>query len=110
MRLDLFLKKTRLLRQRPAAKALCDGGAVAINGRRAKPGQAVRPGDCIHLSLPRRLMVVRVRAIPRGNVARHAASDYVEILEERHTDRLGSVFESMEPKATDEVESEHEDP
>jgi ribosomal 50S subunit-recycling heat shock protein len=106
MRLDLFLKKTRLLRQRAVAKALCDAGAVSINGRRAKPGQDVRPEDRLHLSLPQRTLDVRVRALPQGNVARGAAADYIEILEERQTDRIGSVFEPLESEVPDEPEAD----
>jgi len=102
MRLDLFLKKTRLLRQRAVAKELCDAGAVFVNGRRAKPGQAVRVDDRIHLSLPQRSLEVRVCAVPRGNVARGAAQDYVEILEDRQTDRIGAVFEPLDPEGTED--------
>jgi ribosomal 50S subunit-recycling heat shock protein len=97
MRLDLYLKKTRLVRQRSLAKELCDAGAVSVNDRRGKPGQEVRLHDRIHLSLPQRSLEVRVCAIPRGNVARGAAKDFYEILEDRHTDRVDSVFEPLDP-------------
>jgi len=96
MRLDLFLKKTRLLRQRALAKELCDAGAVSINGRRAKPSQEVRPNDRIALSLPQRRLEVRVCAVPHGNVARGAAKEYVEILHDQPTDRIGSLFDSLD--------------
>ena len=110
MRLDLFLKKTRLVAQRSTAKELCDAGVVSINGRRAKPGQEVRPDDRIRLSLPQRALEVRVCAIPHGNVARGAAQDYIEILADRHTDRIGSVFEPLEAKDENDVGSDAEDP
>jgi ribosomal 50S subunit-recycling heat shock protein len=109
MRLDLFLKKTRLVRQRAAAKQLCDAGAVTINGRRAKPGQEVRADDRIQLALPQRSLEVRVRAVPLGNVARGAAKDFVEILEDRHTDRIDSVFEPLEPRARSRRDTEPEE-
>ena len=47
MRLDLFLKNTHLLKRRSSAKALALGGAVLLNGRPAKPGREVSPGDVL---------------------------------------------------------------
>ena len=96
MRLDLFLKKTRLVRQRQMAKALCDGGAVHVNDRCAKPSQEVRPGDRIRLQLPRRDLEVRVLELPQGNVSRRTAPEFVETLQDTPADRLGRVFEDME--------------
>lgn len=96
MRLDLFLKKTHLVRQRHLAKALCDGGAVHINERRAKPSQEVRPGDRIRMRLPRRDLEVRVLDLPRGNVSRRTASELFEILQDAPADRVGRVFEGTD--------------
>ena len=45
MRLDLFLKNTRLIKRRSAAKAEASEGRVLLNGRPAKAGREVRPGD-----------------------------------------------------------------
>lgn len=106
MRLDLFLKKTRLLRQRAVAKELCDAGAVSVNGRRAKPSQEVRPEDRISLSLPQRSLEVRVCAVPHGNVARGAAKEYVEILHDQSTDRIGSIFDSVERNSNAEEDED----
>jgi len=96
VRLDLFLKKTHLVRQRHLAKVLCDGGAVHVNDRRAKPSQEVRPGDRIYLRLPRRDLEVRVLELPHGNVSRRIASELVEILQDTPADRVGRVFEGLD--------------
>lgn len=96
MRLDLFLKKTRLVRQRQMAKALCDGGAVHVNDRSAKPSQEVRPGDRIRLQLPRRDLEVRVLELPHGNVSRRTAPEFVETLQDTPADRTGRVFGDLE--------------
>jgi ribosomal 50S subunit-recycling heat shock protein len=93
MRLDLFLKKTRLLKQRPLAKRFCDEGAVLVNGRPAKPSQSVRAGDRIRLQLPRRRLEVRVLDVPAGNVARGTTSTRVEVLADFGADRIARVFE-----------------
>ena len=93
MRLDLFLKKTRLLKQRSLAKQFCAAGAVLVNGKRAKPSQTVCVGDRIGLQLPQRCAQVRVLAIPLGNVPRGTTSAWIEILEDRPCDRIAQVFD-----------------
>jgi ribosomal 50S subunit-recycling heat shock protein len=80
VRLDLFLKKTRLVRQREVAKSICDAGAAFVNGRAAKAAHSVQPGDRIELRMDRRTLVVRVVEVPHGNVARGDSGRYVEIL------------------------------
>ena len=52
MRLDLYLKLSRLVPRRTGAKELCDAGEVSVNGQAAKAGREVHPGDRITLLLP----------------------------------------------------------
>jgi ribosomal 50S subunit-recycling heat shock protein len=52
MRLDKFLKLSRLVRRRTVAKELCEAGAVSVNGKPAKPAQEVAVGDVIEIRLP----------------------------------------------------------
>ncbi|MCI4397635.1 MAG: RNA-binding S4 domain-containing protein [Acidobacteria bacterium] len=47
MRLDRFLKNTRLEKRRAVAKRDADSGRILLNGRPAKPGKDVRPGDVL---------------------------------------------------------------
>ena len=54
MRLDLYLKMSRLVPRRTGAKELCDAGEVMVNGLAAKAGRDVHPGDRITLLLPTR--------------------------------------------------------
>lgn len=84
MRLDQFLKVSRLVKQRSAAKRMCDAGRVSISGRRAKAGTVVRPGDEVALSLRDRFLTVRVVEIPTGNVSKERARTLYEITEEKH--------------------------
>lgn len=51
MRLDLFLKETRLIKRRTIAKQLCELGKVSINGKVSKPSSDVKEGDIVTLSL-----------------------------------------------------------
>jgi ribosomal 50S subunit-recycling heat shock protein len=81
MRLDLFLKASRLVLRRSVAQELCEAGAVEVNGAAAKSSRAVNPGDQITLRRRDRLTTVRVLHLPQTKqVARHEASSLYEIL------------------------------
>ena len=64
MRLDLYLKASRLCPRRTVAQELCDAGAVLLNGTPAKSARTVRVGDEITLRRRNRLLAVRVLAVP----------------------------------------------
>lgn len=51
MRLDKFLKVSRILKRRAVANEACDAGKVDINGRAVKPSHSVKPGDIITLTM-----------------------------------------------------------
>ena len=52
MRLDKFLKVSRILKRRTVAQQACDGGNVDVNGKPAKPGHQLKLGDmvCVHFA------------------------------------------------------------
>lgn len=50
MRLDKFLKVSRIIKRRTVANEACDGGRVMINGRTAKASADVKTGDIIEIS------------------------------------------------------------
>lgn len=64
MRLDLFLKASRLCLRRSIAQQLCDAGLVSVNDRAAKSSHAVKPGDVIGLRIRNREMSIRVMKLP----------------------------------------------
>ena len=66
MRLDLFLKWSRIILRRTLAKEMCDAGRVSINGTEARAAREVRVGDTIEVQMPRRRLKFRVRSIPRA--------------------------------------------
>jgi ribosomal 50S subunit-recycling heat shock protein len=91
MRLDRFLKLSRLVPRRTGAKELCDAGGVAVNGAPAKAGREVRAGDRLTLQLPARELAVEVLAVPEGrSVARADARQLFRVLGERRFDLLGN--------------------
>ena len=49
MRLDKFLKVSRLLKRRTVANEACDSGKVSVNGRESKPGTKLKVGDEVEI-------------------------------------------------------------
>jgi ribosomal 50S subunit-recycling heat shock protein len=80
MRIDLFLKLSRLIKQREAAKKACDRGMVFVNGRPAKPGREVQAGDRLAVEWPHRRLEAEVVEIPAGNVSKPRSQTLYRIL------------------------------
>lgn len=83
MRLDLFLKASRLCPRRTVAQKICDAGRVLINGKPAKSAHVVRRGDEVSLQTRDKLTVVRVTAVPEARqTSRRDAKSLYETLSE----------------------------
>jgi ribosomal 50S subunit-recycling heat shock protein len=82
MRLDLFLKWSRIILRRTLAKEMCDAGRVRVNGNEARAGREVRAGDTVEVRLPRRLLRFRIRSIPPHAPGREGAREMLELLED----------------------------
>jgi ribosomal 50S subunit-recycling heat shock protein len=81
VRLDLFLKASRLSPRRTVAQALCDAGLVSVNGLAAKSSRAVNVCDEISLRRRNHLLTVRVLKLPATRqTARSDASGLYEIV------------------------------
>ena len=65
MRLDLFLKMSRLIKRRSLAKEICDAGCVQINGRIAKAGAEVKQGDVLTVDIRDHLLRARILRLPQ---------------------------------------------
>ena len=84
MRLDLFLKASRLCLRRTVAQKLCDAGLVTLNGKSAKPSSTVKQGDEITLRRGDRLLQVRVLSLPTSRqTSRVEAARLYEIVWEQ---------------------------
>ena len=83
MRLDLFLKSSRLILRRSLAQEFCDKGLVKINGVKAKSSREVKVNDEIEIKRSQRILTVRVLQIPTNKqVSRQAASSLFEVVAE----------------------------
>ncbi len=80
MRLDVFLKTSRLVKRRSVAKELCDRGGVRIAGLPAKAGRELKAGDVITLSFRGRNLTIETVEIPSGNVPKDKAAGIYRII------------------------------
>lgn len=86
MRIDKFLKVSRLIKRREVAKELCEDSDVWVNGKLAKPSTEIKEGDEIKLALGRHLILVRVnQAKPFAN--KEQASSMYEIISDEIVER-----------------------
>ncbi len=63
MRLDKFLKVSRIIKRRTVANEACDAGRVLVNGNTARASYAVKTGDIIEITLGSRNIKIRVKEI-----------------------------------------------
>ena len=80
MRLDKYLKVSRLIKRRTVAAEACDGGRVSDNGKVSKPSQDITPGDMIELSFGQRKVKVEVLSVAETVRKDDAAGMYRQIL------------------------------
>ena len=69
MRLDKFLKVSRLIKRRTVANTVSEMGRVIVNGIPAKPAKQLKAGDIIEIEYSNRTEKVEVLIIPSGNVS-----------------------------------------
>ena len=91
MRLDQFLRASRLVLRRKIAQELCELGAVTVNGAAARSARAVRVGDEIGLRRwDDRLLTVRVTALPAARqTSKQQAPTLYEILNDKNVEGEG---------------------
>ncbi len=79
MRLDKYLKVTRLIKRRTVANEACDGGRVSVNGRTVKASYDVKVGDVIEIHFGARTLKVEVIAIAEAVGKSDAPAMYREL-------------------------------
>jgi len=83
MRLDLFLKASRLIMRRSLAQKFCDAGMVKVNNLTAKSSREVKPDDKIEIKKYNRLTKVKVLQVSdKKQVSRSDAANLYEIVSE----------------------------
>ena len=80
MRLDKFLKVSRIIKRRTVANDACDTEHVFVNGRRAKASYDVKEGDVVEITFGQRVLKFRVLQV-KETVAKSDASALYEIIE-----------------------------
>ena len=79
MRLDKFLKVSRLIKRRTIANEACDNGRISVNGRVVKASYDVKVGDKIEISMGSRTVAVEVLAVAETVRKDDAAGMYKEV-------------------------------
>jgi ribosomal 50S subunit-recycling heat shock protein len=85
MRLDKFLKLSRLIKRRTVAKDVSDQGRVWINGRDAKASSAVKVGDEIAIQFGQKKVTVKVELLAESTRKEDAAKMFTVLKEEPYT-------------------------
>ena len=80
MRLDKYLKVSRLIKRRTVANEACDNERVTVNGRPAKASYDVKPGDILEIRFGEKLARLRVLSVAE-TVRKNEASAMYEMLE-----------------------------
>lgn len=79
MRLDKYLKVTRLIKRRTVANEACDAGKVLVNDKPARASYDVKTGDIITICLGQKPLSVKVTAVTEHTTKENAADNYTVI-------------------------------
>ncbi|MBY0223327.1 MULTISPECIES: RNA-binding S4 domain-containing protein [Sporosarcina] len=94
MRLDKFLKVSRLIKRRTLAKQVADQGRITINGKVAKASSDVKPGDELAIRFGQKIVTATVNELKDSTKKDDAATMYTILSEER--------LEKVEPEFVDD--------
>lgn len=76
MRLDKYLKITRLIKRRTVANEACDAGRIAVNGKPARASYDVKENDIIEINMGTKPLKVRVLKVSEYATKEDASSNY----------------------------------
>lgn len=96
MRIDKFLKVSRLIKRRTLAKEVAVQGRISINGKVAKPSSTVKVGDELAIRFGQKIVTARVEELRETTKKDEAASMFTILKEER--------LEKIEPEYIDDEE------
>jgi len=83
MRLDLFLKVSRLIPRRSLAQEFCDADLIKVNGQKAKSSKEIKAGDELEIKRRNRLTTLKVLSVPdKKQVSKEAAANLIEVVGE----------------------------
>ena len=79
MRLDKFLKVTRIIKRRTIAKELADNGNIQINNEEKKSSYSVKAGDILDIKYFNKNIKVKVLDVPAENLRKENIEKYIEV-------------------------------
>ena len=79
MRLDKYLKVSRLIKRRTVANEACDNGRISVNGRVVKASYEVKPGDRIEFAMGPRIIAAEVVLVAETVRKDDAAAMYMDV-------------------------------
>ncbi len=85
MRLDKYLKLSRLVKRRTIAQEMIEIGAVRVNRKNSKPSTDIKDNDIIEIAYPRRIVTVKVLVSDETQLKRNATA--YELTEDRRVDQ-----------------------
>ncbi|HWL25024.1 MAG TPA: RNA-binding S4 domain-containing protein [Ureibacillus sp.] len=91
MRLDKFLKVSRLIKRRTLAKEVAEQGRITINGKVAKASSTVKVGDELAIRFGQKVVTARVEEL-KENVRKEEAANMFSILKEEKLDQIDPQF------------------
>lgn len=94
MRLDKFLKVSRLIKRRTLAKQVADQGRITINGKVAKASSVIKESDEVAIRFGQKIVTVTIDQLKESTKKEDAASMYTIIKEEK--------LEQIEPEFVDD--------
>ena len=80
MRIDKFLKVSRIIKRRTVANDACDAAHVSVNGRQVKASYDVKIGDVIEIAFGERVLRVKVKDI-KEHTLKNDASELYEVID-----------------------------
>lgn len=81
MRLDKYLKVSRIIKRRTVAKEICEAGRITVNGHTAKAGHELKIGDTLEITMGSRRLKVKVAEL-KETVRANEADTLYEVLED----------------------------
>ncbi|ANU20866.1 hypothetical protein BBI15_11950 [Planococcus plakortidis] len=91
MRLDKFLKVSRLIKRRTLAKEVADQGRILVNGNKAKASSVVKEGDELQIRFGQKVVTARIDQL-RENVRKEQTAEMYTILSEEKLDKVDPSF------------------
>lgn len=80
MRLDKFLKITRVIKRRTVAKELADNGNIIVDGDAKKSSYSVKKGDVLEIKYFNKNIKIKIKELPPETLRKELIEEYIEII------------------------------